>query len=298
SGVHTGGWTPSYLRRHMYIAYMGGAHLVQIEPTVYFLSGTTYNPFGTTVDAFGDFALTRHPQNTIGTPVVPLAIMFDYYSGFDTKHGPYNQANGVWYQDIPYSSGDYMINNFFKVAYPNHWLHGTTPGAPFSEPAGYKAFLAAGGDARPYEPMPTTRWGDTMDVTLNTATASVLSRYRIVALMGGVVIDTNLRAALQAFAQAGGTVVVNASQVTAADQSLLGVTLGGAMVSGGSSTWTATGTVYSEPAYTYEAVTVTTATVLATTTGSAPLITSNAVGAGRVILTTPDYLQSTARTAL
>src|SRR5207249_5199483 len=123
-------------------------------------------------------------------------------------------------------------------------------------------------------------------------------RYRTVALMGGVEIDTNLRAALQAFAQAGGTVVVNASQVTAADQSLLGVTLGGAMVSGGSSTWTATGTVYSEPAYTYEAVTVTTATVLATTTGSAPLITSNAVGAGRVILTTPDYLQSTARTAL
>jgi hypothetical protein len=300
SGLHTGGWTPSYLRRHMYIAYMGGAHLLQIEPTVYFLSGTTYNPFGTMVDAFGDFALTRHPLTTIGPSVVPLALMFDYYSGFDTKHGPFNQYDAVWYGDIPYSSGDYMINNFFKVAYPNHWLHGQTPGAPFGNPANtaqFQSFLAAGGDARPYEPMPTTRWGDTMDITLNTASATLLGGYRIVALMGGVVIDPTLRIALQTFAQAGGTVVINTEQATAADQSLLGVTLGGTAVSGGTSTWTPTGETFTEAAYTYRPVTLTTATVLATT-GAAPLITQNVVGSGRVILTTPLFLQNTARSAL
>lgn len=305
SGVQTGGWSASYLRRHCYIAYMGGAHKVLIEPTIWFLPGSgNYNPLGVAYDAFADFALTRHPHNTIGTPVVPLAIIFDFYSGFDTKHGPYNQADGVWYQDIAYSSGDYMTNNFFKVAYPNHWLHGTIPGDPFG-PYGtpqtatnYQNYMAGGGDPRPYEPMPTTRWGDTMDITLNTASASLLSAYRIVALMGGVVIDTNLRAALQTFAQAGGTVVANTSQVTAADQTLLGVTLGGASVSGGNSTWLGDGTVYTEPAYTYKPVTLTTATALARTTGNAPLITQNIVGSGKVILTTPDYLQSTARTAL
>jgi len=37
---------------------------------------------------------------------------------------------------------------------------------------------------------------------------------------------------------------------------------------------------------------------LATSGDGAPLITSNAVGAGRVILTTPDYLQTTARDRL
>jgi hypothetical protein len=37
---------------------------------------------------------------------------------------------------------------------------------------------------------------------------------------------------------------------------------------------------------------------LAAARGGAPLITSNAVGAGRVILTTPDYLQTTARDRL
>jgi hypothetical protein len=145
--------------------------------------------------------------------------------------------------------------------------------------------------------MPTTRWGDTMDVTLNTASLSTLSRYKVIALMGGVVMDANLRTTLTSWVQAGGTLVVNASQVTSADAALLGVTLGGALVSGGASRWTSDGTTYTEPSYLYKPVTVGSASVLATT-GSAPLITSNTVGAGRVILTTPEFLQSSARNQL
>lgn len=296
SGTLIGGWSPSYIRRNMYVAYMGGASVLQIEPTVYYNSGdTSLNPFGQMIKDFGSFSLTRHPN--VGSPVTSMALMFDYYNGFDTKHGLYNQADAVWYQDIPYSSGDYMINNFLKIAYPNHWLHGTTPNAPFSDSAGYQSFLAVGGDPRPYEPMPSTRWGDTMDVTLNTASLSTLSHYKVIVLMGGVVIDTSLRTILQSWVQSGGTLVVNASQVTSEDQSLLGVTLGGALVSGGDSRWSSDGTTYNEPSYLYKPVTVGSASVLATT-GSAPLITSNTVGSGRVILTTPEYLQSSDRTQL
>jgi hypothetical protein len=296
SGRLIGGWSPSYIRRHLYIAYMGGAHILQIEPAVYYLSGTSQlNPFGQMMKDFANFSLTRRPD--VGAPVVPMALMLDFNSGFDTKHGLFNQSDAVWYQDIPYSSGDYMINNFLKVAYPSHWLHGTTPNAPFSDSAGYKSFLASGGDPRPYEPMPTTRWGDTMDVTLNTASLSTLNRYKVIVLMGGVVIDARLRPILQSWVQAGGTLVVNASQVTSADESLLGVTLGGASVSGGPSRWSTDGTTFNEPAYLYKPVTRGSASVLATT-GSAPLITSNSVGSGRVILTTPDFLQSSARNQL
>ena len=136
-----------------------------------------------------------------------------------------------------------------------------------------------------------------MDVTLNTASLSTLSRYKVIVLMGGVVIDDRLRPVLQSWVQSGGTLVVNASQVTSADQSLLGVTLGGALVSGGASRWPPDGTTYTEPSYLYTPVTVGSASVLATT-GSAPLITSNTVGSGRVILTTPDFLQSSARDQL
>src|SRR5262249_4969068 len=208
SGRLIGGWSPSYIRRHLYVAYMGGAHIIQMEPAVYYYSGTSQvNPFGQMMKDFANFSLTRHSD--VGAPVAPMALMLDFYSGFDTKHGPYNQADAVWYQDIPYSSGDHMINNFFKVAYPNHWLHGTTPNAPFSDSVGYKSFLASGGDPRPYEPMPTTRWGDTMDVTLNTASLSTLNRYKVIVLMGGVVIDDQLRPILQSWVQSGGTLVVN-----------------------------------------------------------------------------------------
>ena len=37
AGRQTGGWSPGYLRRHMYAAYMAGAHILQIEPTLYYV---------------------------------------------------------------------------------------------------------------------------------------------------------------------------------------------------------------------------------------------------------------------
>jgi hypothetical protein len=297
AGRQTGGWSPSYLRRHMYAAYMAGAHILQIEPTLYYVSGeATLNPFGLIVKRFADFALRRHPN--VGMPAVPMALMLDVHSGFDTKHGRYNQQNAVWYHDIAYSSGDFMIDNFLKVAYPNHWRHGTMPGASFSTPVGYQQFLASGGDPRPYEPMPFTRWGDTFDVTLNTAPSNSLGRYKVIALMGGVVIDTRSRPLLQSWVRAGGTLVVNVRQATSADEALLGVRLGGAYVSATTSKWLSDNTAYTEQPFSYQPVAPVSARVLAIAGDGAPLITSNAVGAGRVILTTPDYLQTTARDRL
>jgi hypothetical protein len=297
AGRHTGGWSPSYLGRHMYAAYMAGAHILQIEPTLYYVpGGSTLNAFGLTVKRFADFALKRHPD--VGTPVVPTALMLDVHSGFDTKHGRYNQQNAVWYQDIAYSSGDFMIDNFFRLAYPDHWRHGTTPGAPFSTPGGYRQFLASGGDPRPYEPMPSTRWGDTFDVTLNTATLDSLRRYKVIVLLGDVVIDARLRQVLQSWVHAGGTLVVNVRHTTGADETFLGVRLGGAYLRGTTSRWLSDNTAYTEPPFTHKPVVPVSARALATSRDGVPLITVNAVGAGRVILTTPDYLQTTTRDRL
>src|SRR5262249_58509981 len=101
-----------------------------------------------------------------------------------------------------------------------------------------------------------------MDVTLNTASASTLSRYKVIVLMGGVVIDDQLRPILQSWVQSGGTLVVNASQVTAADQSLLGVTLGGALVSGGDSLWVSDCPPHNHPPYFFQPCTPAFASVL------------------------------------
>jgi len=295
-GKQTGGWSPSYLRRHMYAAYMAGAHILQIEPTVFYGAGGSANPFGLTVKRFADFALRRHPD--VGAPAVPTALMLDVHSGFDPKHGPYNQQHAVWYQDVAYSSGDFMIDNFLKLAYPDHWRHGTAPGAPFSTPSGYQRFLASGGDPRPFEPMPSTRWGDTFDVVLNTAPPSALRRYKVIVLLGDVVIDARLRPDLESWVRAGGTLVVNVGQVTSADETLLGVRLGSAERGGTTSRWLSDGAAFTEPPFRYKSVAPVAARVLATSGDGAPLITSNAVGAGRVILTTPDHLQTTARDRL
>jgi hypothetical protein len=296
-GRQTGGWSPSYLRRHMYAAFMAGAHILQIEPTLYYgRGGSTLNPIGLARKQFADFALRRHPD--VGAPAVPVALMLDAHSGFDPRHGRHDQQRAVWYRDIPYSSGDFMTDNFFELAYPDHSRHGTMPGASFSTPEGYQRFLAAGGDPRPYEPMPSTRWGDTLDVVLNTVPSSALRRYKVVVLLGDVVIDARLRRDLQAWVRDGGTLVVNVRQATSTDEALLGVRLGGADASGTSSRWLSDGTAYPEKPFRYRRVTPVAAHVLATAGDGAPLITSNPVGAGRVILTTPDYLQTTARDRL
>ena len=297
-GRQTGGWSPSYLRRHMYAAYMAGAHILQIEPTLYYGPGgsAALNPFGSAVKEFADFTLRRHPD--VGAPVVPMALMLDAHNGFDPKHGRYNQQSAVWYQDIPYSSGDFMIDNFLKLAYPDHWRHGTTPGPRFSTPVGYQQFLASGGDPRPYEPMPLTRWGDTFDVVLNTAPAGALRRYKVIVLLGDVVADARLRQDLQSWVRAGGTLVVNVTQATPADEALLGVRLGGASLGGTTSRWLADNTAYPEPPFRYRPVAPVAARVLATAGDGAPLITSNTIGAGQVILTTPEHLQTTARDRL
>jgi hypothetical protein len=294
SGTLTGGWSPSYLRRLMYASYLSGAHVVQIEPVEYDLPGGGLNPFGAAVQEFGNFALVRHPD--IGRTAVSLAIMIPFNSGFDTKHGLYNQQNAVWYQDIPYSTGDFMLSNFLGVAYPNSGSFGTMP-CQFSGSADYDAYLAAGGDPRPCEVMPFTRWGDNLDVITDTASAAALSQYKAIMLAGDVVVTAALRSKLQAWVQQGGTLVVNSSQISSDDWSWLGITLGSTNT-GNTSRWTASGTGFTEPDFSYARVTPTTASVLATTQAGDVLITSNSYGQGRVIFTAPSYLQANSRAQL
>jgi len=300
-GTLTGGWSPSYLRRHLYVSYMSGAHIVNIEPSIYYSSSGALNPLGQMTRDFGDFALRRHPD--VGRPVVPIAVMMDFYHGFDPKHWLYSQGDAVWYGDIPYSAGDYMVNNFFKVAYPGHWLHGLTPNAPFLNSAGepdpvrFQQYLSAGNDPRPYEPMGSTRWGDSLDVILTNSSLATLQQYKVIVLLGGVVIDNGLRSLFQTWVQQGGVLVLNAGQVSAADEGLLGVTLGQTVRTAATSTWVADNTNYQEAGFQYQAVTPGTASVLART-GQDPLITSNTYGSGRVILTAPLFLQSSDRSRL
>ena len=296
--VLLGGWSPGYLKRHYYSAFMSGAHVLRNEAAIYTRNSTDLNPFGRVTKDFADFALSRHPD--VGRPTVSTALLLDHYSGFDTKRWIYNQSDSVWYQDIPYTPGDHMINNFFKLAYPGHWLHGQTPGAPFNDllgrpdPAKFRDYLARGGDPRPYEPMSFTRWGDSLDVITDRASLDALRKYKVIVMLGNVPVDTRLRDALAVWVQEGGTLVASASQQLPFDEKFLGVRLSGSVAAGSSSTWLPDGSSYREALFWYTPISVTTAAVLATGENLQPLVTSNAVGKGRVIFSAPHYLQSAA----
>lgn len=301
-GTLTGGWSPNYVRRHLYVSYLAGARLLQLEPVVYYGDDGALNPLGRAVREFADFALRRHPD--VGRPVVSAALMVSYEAGFDPKHWIHCQADAVWYHDIPYSDGDHMLDNLLEVAYPGHRLHGLAPGAPFANAAGapdpvaFARYLRAGGDPRPFEPMPATRWGDNLDVIADNAPADTLHRYRVIVLVGDVSLDARLRAALRAWVTEGGVLVANASQVTAADEPLLGVRLGAATGAGSRSIWLGEGQTYDEEPFGFTRVVPTTGSVLATDGGGAPLVTSNRIGRGQAVLTTPRFLQTRAKDRL
>ena len=300
TGVLQGGWSSSYLRRNYYAAFAAGARTIQNEAAIYRYPSGQLNPFGEVTKEFAGFALRRHPE--VAQPIVSTAILIDHHAGFDPKHGVYNQSNSVWYQDIPYSGGDHMLDNFFRLAFPQHWLHGLAPGAHFADSAGvpneakFRAFLLAGGDPRPYEPMPATRWGDNLDVITNHVPAQALSYYKVIVLVGDVTLDTRLRADLRDWVNRGGILVLNAAQIVAADEDLAGAALQSAPLrTASSSRWLPSNNSVNESGYDYFAVRATTAEVLAVNEANDPLITRRRIGAGEVYLTTPDHLQSKVR---
>lgn len=291
----TGGWSTSYHKRHLYISYMSGSHNIHLEPITYYNAGKL-NPFGQTVKEFGNFSLVRHKD--IGKTVVPMALMLDFYNGFDPKHGRYNQANGVWYQDIPYSDGDFMTHNLFNTFFPDYWKTGTSPNAPWSTPEQFRQMVTNGLDPRPYEPMSNSKWGDHLDIILNNASLDTLKKYKIIMIGGTMTFSSTLRANITQWVQDGGTLIINTKQVTPEDQSLTGVTFTSTTRQSTNSTWIPDNTNYTESAYSYTFITPTTATVIAKNSANDPVVTKNTLGNGNVYLTTPSYLQDTGKTKL
>ena len=296
SNVLTGGFSADYIKRHTYISYMSGANMIHYEPVIYKHPNGTPNPIGIMAQQFADFT-TRHP--TRGQAVVPFALMLDFYHGFVPKHW-LNRPDNVWYLRLGYSTGDWMLENFFNIAYPGYSNHGLTlPGYSWGDFENFHQWILAGNDPRPYEPMPNSRWGDMFDVLLSNATIQALDRYKVVMFAGGVAMTPSLNAMLTTWVTGGGTLIVNSQQVTASDQTLLGVTLSGTTHTSTSSKWLDTGITVGEFFYSYQLVMFTTVTVLATNlTNNEFLITLKLMGAGKVYFVAPNYMQDNAHSRL
>lgn len=300
NGQLIGGFSESYIKRHTYISYMSGANMIHFEPVLYKHSSGALNPMGLMAQQFANFAVT-HP--TRGQAVVPFALMLDFHHGFVPKHWLHRPDN-VWYTRLGYSTGDWMLENFFNVAYPGYDRHGLSTGWDggtafvWTDWDAFHNWIIAGNDPRPFEPMPNSKWGNVFDVLLSNAPIEALNRYKVVMMAGGVAMTPSLNAMLTTWVTGGGTLIINSQQVTTSDATLLGVTLTGTTRQSSSSKWLDTGITVGESLYSYQLVTPTTATVLARNSEGDPLVTRLSVGKGMVYLVTPNYMQDNSHSGL
>lgn len=306
------GWSPSTFERILYAAFMGGADIVLNEAAQYESGpgpvgsavlgapGVVLNPLGETLRSFADFSLRRHPGR--GTPHVPIAVVQDHASGFEPRFGEFDQESATWYRQIPYTPGDTMFSGILDLAYPGHDTWGTiVPGAPWerrgalgnldvpASQAAYRQALADGGDPRVWEPMGSTRWGESLDVLTDRADLSTLEQYDVVVLATGGPLSSALLADLDGYVRAGGTLVVNARQLPPGSEGLSGVRIGDVIGQADQVMWS-DGTVVVEAPFDYQVADPSDADVVARTVTGDPVITRHEVGRGRVYTTMPDYL--------
>lgn len=206
-----------------------------------------------------------------GVQYSPVALVLDFHHGWNPPiHKGMGQSapEKVW-GNIPYTVGDFQIDQFF------HWVF-----------PGYGEYAYAPGHRGCLTPTP---FGDSFDVILSNASRGVLCKYQAAVLLGGMPDDANFAANLEAFVRSGRTVVMCTRQMTGDLADLAGVSLRGDALREDGSKSLISGKDYRESEYLYDLVTPNGAEVLAESGAGHPLVCVNRVGEGRVILITPVF---------
>lgn len=256
----------SLTRRHHYACYMSGAEW--LVPEIPFVTAYTdfnkdgipeFSPDGVMYKEFYQFS-RRHPDR--GTTYTPVGVMLDFYHGYLT---PFYLRWGIF----PFRREEHMITGFFDTAFSTS-VYDT----------GENGFLSNG------------PFGDIFDILLSNAPEKVIESYRVIFLVGGVEIDKELAQKLLNYVKAGGTVVVNSTQVNEyLPEEFLGASikkktkestrifskLEGNLIS-------------SSQRFTFPLVTLKKAKLLMVDEEDNPLVTINRYGKGNVLLTLPHYL--------
>jgi hypothetical protein len=258
----------SWYRKNYYLYYMSGASAIYLEQGFdqFFKPGPgehpfQLNPLGRITEEFLRFA-QEHADR--GTPYTPVAFLLDPAHGWDMTDYP-QLPLGV----SPVNRSDRALRELFLAAYHPAALDEGEPAT-----ADRQAFTSAA-------------FGDVFDVLVaDEKRADAVDAYRALVVGGRVEWTPAWGARLRAYAEKGGTVVVNAAQVKGLPAELLGVRMQGARAEADDASCLAPG----EPAtdlggqvYRYERVEPRGAEVLMKTPSGDPLVTVNRVGRGRVV---------------
>jgi hypothetical protein len=266
----------SWYRKSLYFYYMSGASAVYLEQghDQFFKPGPgehpfQLNPLGRITDEFVRFA-EKHPER--GAPYTPVAFLLDPAHGWDMTDWP-QLPLGV----SPINRADRALRELFQAAY---YPAAVDEGEPAT--ADRQAFTNAA-------------FGDIFDVLVaSEQKADALDAYRAVVVGGRVEWGPSWGQRLKAYAQKGGTVVLNAAQAKGLPEDLLGVRALGPTAEADDALCLARGEARADLAgqvYRYARVEARGAEVLMKTPQGDPLVTVNRVGRGRVVfVAVPDLL--------
>jgi hypothetical protein len=266
----------SWYRKSYYLYYMSGASAIYLEQGFdqFFKPGPEEHPFqlnplGRISEEFVRFA-GRHKDR--GTPYTPVAFLLDPAHGWDMTDYPHLPL-GV----SPINRSDRALRELFLAAYHPAALDEGEPAT-----ADRQAFTSAS-------------FGDIFDVLVaDEKRADALDAYRALLVGGRVEWAPAWGARLKAYAEKGGTIVLNSAQAKGLPPQLLGVRTTGATAEADAADCLAPGEQKTDLAgqvYRYERVEPRGAEVLMRTPSGDPLVTVNRVGRGRVVYcAVPDLL--------
>ncbi|HVF43987.1 MAG TPA: hypothetical protein VM936_13280, partial [Pyrinomonadaceae bacterium] len=266
----------SWYRKNYYLYYMAGASAVYLEQghDQFFKPGPgehpfQLNPLGRITDEFVRFA-GKHAER--GVPYTPVAFLLDPAHGWDMTDWP-QLPLGV----SPFNRGDRALRELLLAAY---YPAAVDEGEPAT--ADRQAFTS-------------TPFGDIFDVLVaSEQKAEALDAYRAVVAGGRVEWTPAWGQRLKAYAQKGGTVVLNAAQAKGLPEDLLGVRASGSTAEADDAACLAEGEPRADlsgQVYRYERVEPRGAEVLMKTPSGDALVTVNRVGRGRVVyVAVPDLL--------
>jgi hypothetical protein len=266
----------SWYRKNYYLYYMAGASAIYLEQGFdqFFKPGPgehpfQLNPLGRISEEFVRFA-QEHTER--GTPYTPIAFLLDPAHGWDMTDYP-QLPLGV----SPINRSDRALRELFLAAY---------------HPAAIDEGEPATADRQAFTSAP---FGDIFDVLVaDEKRAEAFDAYRALVVGGRIEWTPAWGARLKAYAEKGGTVVLNAAQVKGLPADLLGVRATGKTAEADDASCLAPG----EPkidlggqVYRYERVEPRGAEVLMKTPSGDPLVTVRRVGRGRIVYcAVPDLL--------
>lgn len=266
----------SWYRKNYFLYYMSGASAIYLEQgqDQFFKPGPgehpfQLNPLGRITDEFVRLA-EKHPDR--GTPYTPIAFLLDPAHGFEMTDYP------QWpFEVAQIDRGDRALREFFGVAY-------------------YPALVVEGEPAMAdRQPFVSAVFGDIFDVlTATDGVKSPLAAYRAVVVGGRIEWSPEWVQKVTDYVRNGGTVVLNAAQIKGVPAQLLGVRFTNATAEADSARCLLSGEEAQDlggQVFRYERVELKGASVLIGAPNGDPLVTSNKVGKGTVVLSAlPDWL--------